>query len=182
MKNTDIKYMFRTFNEITPEVLRELGLKAVAVDVDNTTVYDSTFHVIEGAIEWIESLKNAGIKVALVTNTPFFRAYIFGKVFGVPFNAYSSKPHTRGIRHAAKVLGVELTEIGMVGDQVFTDVAAANKCGAVPLLVDPVENKKFWKNHYKKAREKETPLRRDFLWKNGYYVTKPVSELTKEKE
>ena len=64
---------------------------------------------------------------------------------------------------------VDIEKIGMVGDQVFTDVAAANRCGAVPILVDPVENKWFWKNHYKKNRIKEYPIREEFLKEHGYY-------------
>lgn len=174
MKNTmnvQIRYMFRSFHEITPQVLRELGVKAVAIDVDNTIAYDASFRVAEGAKAWVDSLKQAGIKAALVTNTPFFRALIFGRAFHIPFNAYSLKPHTHGLRRIAKKLGVSLSELAMVGDCVMADVVAANKCGAIPLLVDPIENRRFRKEHYDKVHAVEKPLRQDFLRRNGYYVT-----------
>ncbi len=168
-KDTTIKYMFRKVNDITPEVVRELGLEAIAFDLDNTTVKDASLTTIKGAISWINELKNAGIKVGIVTNTPHIRAFWFSRTFGVKFEGSAGKPASRGVVRIAKRLGVEPEKLGMVGDQVFTDVAAANRCGAVPLLVDPVENKWFWKNHYKKNRIKEKPLREEFLKENGYY-------------
>ena len=82
-KDTTIKYMFHTVNDITPAVVRELGLEAIAFDLDNTTVKDATLTTIPGAISWIKELKEAGIKVAIVTNTPHIRAYWFSKTFGV---------------------------------------------------------------------------------------------------
>ena len=171
-KDTTIKYMFHTVNDITPEVIRELGLEAIAFDLDNTTVKDATLTTIPGAISWIKELKEAGIKVAIVTNTPHIRAYWFSKTFGVKFNAFSKKPLPHGIIRMSRKLGVDIHKIGMVGDQVFTDVAAANRCGAVPILVDPVESKWFWKNHYKKNRIKEAPIREAFIREHGYYGDK----------
>lgn len=171
-KDTTIKYMFHMVNDITPEIVRELGLEAIAFDLDNTTVKDATLTTVPGAISWIKTLKEAGIKVAIVTNTPHIRAYWFSKTFGVHFHAFSKKPLPHGIIKMSKKLGVDVHKIGMVGDQVFTDVAAANRCGAVPILVDPVENKWFWKNHYKKNRIKEAPIREAFIKEHGYYGDK----------
>ncbi len=171
-KDTTIKYMFHKVNDITPEIVRELGLDAILFDLDNTTVKDATFSTIPGAISWIKSLKEAGIKVAIVTNTPHIRALWFSRTFGVRFNAYSKKPLPLGLLRMSRKLKVPIEKIGMVGDQVFTDVAAANRCGAVPILVDPVENKWFWKNHYKKNRIKEAPIREAFIKEHGYYGDK----------
>ncbi len=168
-KDTTIKYMFHTVNDITPEIVKELGLEAILFDLDNTTVKDATLSTIPGAISWIKSLKAAGIKVAIVTNTPRIRAYWFSKAFNVKFHAFAKKPLPFGLLRMSRKLNVDIEKIGMVGDQVFTDVAAANRCGAVPLLVDPVENKWFWKNHYKKNRIKEAPLREAFIKEHGYY-------------
>ena len=167
VKDTTIKYMFHEVNAITPEVVRELGLEAILFDLDNTPVKDATMTTIPGAIAWIKELKDAGIPVAIVTNTPRIRAYWFSKTFGVKFHGFARKPLPHGIMRMSRKLGVPVTKIGMVGDQVFTDVAAANRCGAVPLLEDPVDNKWFRKNHYKKNRMKEAPIREAFLMEHG---------------
>ena len=168
-KDTTIKYMFHKVNDITPQVVKELGLDAILFDLDNTTGKDATLTTIPGAISWIKALKEAGIKVAIVTNTPRIRAFWFSRTFDVRFHAYAKKPLPLGLLRMSRKLNVPIEKIGMVGDQVFTDVAAANRCGAIPLLVDPVENKWFWKNHYKKNRIKEKPIRDAFIKEHGYY-------------
>ena len=168
-KDTTIKYMFHKVNDITPAVCKELGLEGILFDLDNTTVKDATLTTVPGAIAWVTVLKEAGIKVAMVTNTPHIRALWFSRTFGVKFHAYAKKPLPLGLIRMSRKLKVPIEKIGMVGDQVFTDVAAANRCGAVPLLVDPVENKWFWKNHYKKNRIKEAPIREAFIKEHGYY-------------
>ena len=126
-KDTTIKYMFRKVNDITPEIVRELGLEAILFDLDNTTVKDATLSTIPGSISWIKSLKEAGIKVAIVTNTPHIRALWFSRTFGVRFHAFAKKPLPLGIIRMSRKLKVDIHKIGMVGDQVFTDVAAANQ-------------------------------------------------------
>lgn len=168
-KDTTIKYMFHTVHDITPEFLREIGVEAVAFDLDNTSVKDSTLTTIPGAISWIKLLKEAGFKVAIVTNTPHIRAYWFSKAFGAPFHAYSKKPLPHGIMKMAKKLKVDISKIAMVGDQVLTDVVAANRCGAIPILVDPIEKERLFKKHFERSRAKEKPIRDAFIKEHGYY-------------
>ena len=37
-KDTTIKYMFREIHDITPQVVKEIGIEAIVFDLDNTTV------------------------------------------------------------------------------------------------------------------------------------------------
>ena len=168
-KDTTIKYMFREIHDITPEIVKELGLEAILFDLDNTTVKDATLSTIPGAISWIKSLKEAGIKVAMVTNTPHIRALWFSRTFGVRFHAYAKKPLPLGLLRMSRKLKVDIEKIGMVGDQVFTDVAAANRCGAIPILVDPIEKERLFKKHFERSRAKEKPIREAFIKEHGYY-------------
>lgn len=168
-KDTTIKYMFHTIQDITPEFLREIGVEAIAFDLDNTTVRDSTLSTIPGSISWIKCLKEEGFKVAIVTNTPHIRAFWFSRTFGAPFHAYSKKPLPLGIIKMARKLKVDISKIAMVGDQVLTDVTAANRCGAIPILVDPIEKERLFKKHFERSRAKEQPIREAFIKEHGYY-------------
>ena len=161
--------MFHTIQDITPEFLREIGGEVVTFDLDNTTVRDSTLSTIPGSISWIKSLKDAGFKVAIVTNTPHIRAFWFSKTFGAPFHAYSKKPLPLGIIKKARKLNVDISKFAMVGDQVLTDVAAANRCGAIPILVDPLEKERLFKKYFERSRAKEQPIREAFIKEHDYY-------------
>ena len=138
------KYQFRRITDITVEDLQKMGVKAVAVDLDNTTVIDSSYKLPEETRKWIETVREAGIQVIIISNTWFTRAWYLGKKMGVPFIAPAHKPHTRAIRKAAKMLGVELENLAMIGDQLFTDVLGANLFGLTSILTDWIDPHEMW--------------------------------------
>ena len=150
------KYQFRRITDITVEDLQKMGAKAVAVDLDNTTVIDSSYKLPEETRKWIDTVRSAGIQVIIISNTIFTRAWYLGKKMGdIPFIAPAHKPHTKAIRKAAKMLGVELENLAMIGDQLFTDVISANKAGAISIRVEPMKKEKLFAGHFKKVRARE---------------------------
>ena len=60
------------------------------------------------------------------------------KRLGVPFIWRACKPLASGIRRAAKLLDRPLGEGAVIGDQLYTDIGAANLAGVKALLVDPL--------------------------------------------
>jgi len=164
------KYRFRCVSEITPDILRELDIKGVAVDLDNTLVFDGTFKFFEGAGKWVASIREAGIPVIILSNTSSMRALFLAQHLKVNYIAFAKKPSPKAIFKAAKKLGVTVSQLGMVGDQIFADVEAANRAGATPLLVDPKTEELFFKKRFKRIRKKEKPLLEKFDKEIGYYV------------
>lgn len=67
------KYRFRSVLDITPDDLRKMGAKAVGLDIDNTIAPDGTLKFIDGAQEWIDSVRAAGFPVTIVSNGTIFR-------------------------------------------------------------------------------------------------------------
>ena len=63
------QHIYRAITEITPEELRRIGAVAVGIDLDNTTVYDSTLRPREGVMAWIRQTKAAGFPIMIVSNT-----------------------------------------------------------------------------------------------------------------
>ena len=61
------KYIYNSITEITPEELRRIGAVAVGIDLDNTTVYDSTLRPREGVLPWIRKVKAAGIPIIIIS-------------------------------------------------------------------------------------------------------------------
>lgn len=167
-----LKYRFRSVCEITPEILREIGIKGIAVDLDNTLVYDGMFKFIKNSNEWVESIKSAGIPLIILSNSAGIRPVLLARRLGVDFISFARKPSPKAVFKAAKRLGVDVSQLGVVGDQIFADVEAANRAGAVPLLVDPKAPEVFFRKHFMRLREKEKPLLDKFNKEVGYYVDK----------
>ncbi len=167
-----IRYRFRAVNEITPEILKEIGVDGIAVDLDNTLVYDGTVKFFKDSGNWVENIKAAGIPIVILSNAIGLRVIFLAKKLGVDYIAMARKPSPKAIFKAAKRLGVDVAKLGMVGDQIFADVEAANRAGAVPLLVDPKAPEVFFKKHFIEIRKKEKALLEKFNKEIGYYVDK----------
>ncbi len=131
--------ILRRITEITPEMLADLGLKALFLDVDNTL---STHHgtiLIDGLIDWLELMKNNGIKTVVVSNSKRFRIEPFAERINQPFVSLACKPLPFGYSKGRKMAGVKKKECAIVGDQIFTDILGANLYGIKSILVRPVK-------------------------------------------
>lgn len=133
--HTDLKH--QTITEITPEELRSLGVKALAIDADNTSGYDARPEPLPGVIEWIADMKQAGFPVLLLSNAELKRAKVLADKLGIPAVGLACKPLPIGYFRAAKALHVKRNELAMVGDQLFTDIAGANLVGVKAVYVFP---------------------------------------------
>ena len=149
-------YFFDRLTAITVEDLRAMGAKGVALDIDNTTAVDSLYTVFDGVREWIKTAQDAGFKVMVLTNTWEKRAAIISaKLGGVPFISKAHKPSKEGFQRAAEYLGVEISELAMVGDQLFTDIRGANRAGAISVRVRPMHKEYLLPVHYVPLRHRE---------------------------
>jgi len=124
--------------KITPGWLRKRGLKAVLLDLDNTLVPYRTYgEVPEGLLEWLKTLKQAGIPVMLVSNATPRRVRYWCEKLGVPGFGPAGKPWF-GFRKALRRLALPAHEVAVVGDQLFTDVLGGNLVGMYTVLVPPL--------------------------------------------
>ena len=132
-------YNYNHILDITPDDIKAMGAKAVALDLDNTAAEFGSFHLIDGVKEWTENMKASGIKVMIISNTWISRAFILSRQMGgIAFIPWSLKPLTISLRTAAAYLGVELSEMAMIGDKLSSDILAANRAGSIAVKVQPL--------------------------------------------
>ena len=158
-------YMFRTFDEITPEFLSGLGIRAILADIDNTLAPYEQPEPDERIKNWIASLAEAGISIAFVSNNDWERVELFNRTLGVPAYAKSGKPFKKNLVRAMKELGGTLETTVMLGDQLLTDALAGHNLGVKCLIVPPIRDKKNAFFRFKRWLEK--PVVRKFKKKNG---------------
>jgi HAD superfamily phosphatase (TIGR01668 family) len=158
-------YMFRTFDEITPAFLRELGVKAILADIDNTLAPYEQPEPDERIKGWIASLAEAGIGIAFVSNNDWERVELFNRTLGVPAYAKSGKPFKKNLIKAMNDLGGTLETTVMLGDQLLTDALAGHNLGVKCLIVPPIRDKK--NAFFKFKRWLEKPVVRRFKRRNG---------------
>lgn len=158
-------YMFRTFDEVTPDFLQGLGVCAILSDIDNTLAPYEQAEPDERILNWITSLNDAGISIALVSNNDRERVELFNRSLGVPVYWKCGKPFKKNLVLAMKGLGGTSETTVMLGDQLLTDALAAHNMGVRCLIVPPIRDKKNAFFRFKRWVEK--PVVRKFKKKNG---------------
>ena len=135
-------WVYNDIYEITPEVLTSQGIRALILDIDNTLVTYDDPKPTERVANWLEAMKNAGIAVAFVSNNHAPRVSVFCDGLGYYSHADAKKPSRRYLYVAMSHMNSDTTNTASIGDQVFTDIWAAKRCGMRAFLVSPIKDKK----------------------------------------
>ena len=147
------KLYLKSVKEISLELLNKYNLKSLILDVDNTLIsYDK--NMPEGIQEWIKQLKHANICLCIVSNSNNKEKVAnVAKKLDIPYIYFAMKPFKNGFKKAKEILNLESNQIGVVGDQVLTDVVGANRMGMFSILVEPIEEKDIWITRLKRPLE-----------------------------
>lgn len=130
--------MFEKALDITPGILIEKGIRAVVLDIDNTLVTYGVAEPTDEVIAWIDTLKKAGLGVAIASNNHAPRVELFNRKLGVFATCESKKPFPRAVKAACEHFGVQPNETAVIGDQIFTDIWCARNAGSLAILVKPI--------------------------------------------
>lgn len=130
--------VFSKYEEITPEMLGELGITLLLSDLDFTLAPKSVSRPDEGLRQWIAALGAAGITLMIVSNNRSGRRVTeFCADLGVGYQGHARKPSPKGLEAAMRKAGADRSQTAMLGDKLLTDVLAANRCGVLALMVEP---------------------------------------------
>ena len=124
--------------EITPELLKEKGVKGIITDLDNTLVEWDRPLATPKIIEWFEDMKKNNIKVTIVSNNKEGRVKSFSDPLNIPFICAARKPMGKAFRRALLEMKLSKEEAVVIGDQLLTDVLGGNRSGFHTILVVPV--------------------------------------------
>jgi HAD superfamily phosphatase (TIGR01668 family) len=116
-------------------------------------------------LEWINKVKNYGLKVCIVSNNHSERGEDLAKALGVPAIWRAVKPRRGAFRKALEIMGLGASKVAVVGDQVFTDVLGGNRLGMHTILVRPIDRKEFVLTRMMRHLERVILL---VLYRRGY--------------
>ena len=147
------KAYFNKITQITKEFLQKNEIKALILDVDNTLI-DYNRNLSEDIIQWAKELKKKEIKLYILSNTNHKeKVEEVAKSLEIPYQNLAKKPLKSGFLKVEKILQEKPENIGVVGDQIFTDVIGGNRCKMFTILVDPIDKKDFWYTAWKRPLE-----------------------------
>ena len=135
------EYRFERFDLASADFLAEIGVKGIILDVDNTLEPYENSVPGKHVVDWLNSLKERGIKAAIVSNNGKDRIELFNKDLSLPAYYKAKKPFKKNIYRAMADMQTSADETVLMGDQVFTDVWAAHNAKIRAILVPPIKDK-----------------------------------------
>lgn len=153
--------------EISIDFIQKNKLKALILDVDNTLI-DYNKNLSGEKVKWAKNLKGQGVKLYILSNTnKKEKVEKVATTLGIPYILFAKKPSKSGFLKIQKELQLKPEQIGVVGDQIFTDIIGGNRCKMFTILVEPIDKKDLlitaWKRpleemikeKYRKTKEKK---------------------------
>jgi HAD superfamily phosphatase (TIGR01668 family) len=129
--------------DIPLEKLKNRGVKAFVLDLDNTLTEWNSMEVKSEIIEWFVQIKAAGYKACILSNNGEQRVISVAQKLGIPYIHRARKPSRRSFYRAVELMQVKKSETAVVGDQIFTDVLGGNRAGLLTILVVPIARREF---------------------------------------
>lgn len=139
--------------DITPDELTAMHVEALLLDVDNTLTEHHSQELDAVTEAWLAAMREAGVKLMLVSNSKQPRVAPFAKRIDLPYVHTSLKPLPFGFWRAAKALGVKKARCMAVGDQTFTDVLGAKLAGVRVTQLIPIKIEDGWSFHLRRRLE-----------------------------
>ncbi len=148
------KAYFDKIEKITIEFIQKNHLKALILDMDNTLI-NYKKEMPENIEKWAKDLKGQGTKLYILSNTnKKTKVKNIAEKLEIPYRSFAVKPLKSGFLKVQKELGYKPEQIGVVGDQIFTDIVGGNRCNMFTILIDAIDDKDFWYTLWKRPLEK----------------------------
>jgi len=142
----------------------QLGIKYLLLDLDNTLDSYRIYYPTLPAINLINDLKDHGITPIIVSNNKGKRVQTYAHFLGIECISSAMKPFAKKIKSFLKASGIKHDEVMLIGDQLITDIGAANAADIIAILTDKIVNEDQWTTRLNRLID--IPLRKN-LKKKG---------------
>jgi len=159
MKNYLPDLRAKSIFELNYDKLKDMGIKGILIDIDNTLV---PMHIKTPTIEsikWVKSMKKRGFAICILSNASYKRTSIFKDILNIEGVGMAFKPKKDGYLKAIEILNLKKDECVMIGDQLFTDIKGASKLKILTILTELLDENEHlyvkFKRIFEKIRYKE---------------------------
>ena len=134
--------------------LYKKGYRIALLDMDNTITKDHAVQPEDYTFSAIQTMQKEGFTCCVVSNAKSDRSATISKELGIACVAFAGKPSPNGIFRALELVEGKKEDAVFFGDQLFTDIAAANRAGIYSVLIEPLYKKEVFYVKIKRPFEK----------------------------
>jgi len=163
----------KSIYHIDYDKLQEDGIKCLLFDLDNTCVPYKDKVPNKKLIDLFETLKDMDFKVIIFSNATKKRIKPFKKALNVDCLASAKKPKKGNFLKVLKLFNYNLSEVVIIGDQLYKDILGGNKVGIKTILVNPMskDDMIFTKMIFRPLEKRKYKMleRKGILTRGKYY-------------
>lgn len=119
--------------------LAGMGIKLLLLDLDNTLVPYGTETAPVRLLNWVDSLKKAGIEPFILSNNHGGRPRLFAELLSIEYVDRAGKPSAKNLLRVLSQKGISPENAAIIGDQIYTDVLAGKRAGILTIAVRPIK-------------------------------------------
>ncbi len=157
---------YKSLSKVDPNAYKAKGYKIAVFDFDNTLASHGSRESSDYANQQIEKWQNSGFIVAIISNAKQDRADDLAKDLPIDIIGSAKKPGITAFEKVQAMYKVSKAEMLYFGDQIFTDVWAANNYGIEVVLLDPLNKEEPFYIQVKRFLEKIVKI---LTKKNEYF-------------
>lgn len=143
------------------------NIKILFLDLDNTLDSYKASFPSKTASEYIQKLKSNNITPIILSNNTGKRVSVYAKQLGIEYLPRTGKPFPFGINKFVKKNNFKKDEIMMVGDQLITDIRAANSSKIKSIYVEKLVKEDQFTTRFNRIFER--PIKK-YLMKHNKFV------------
>lgn len=148
----------KSIYEIDVDFYKRNGVTTLFMDLDNTLDSFKAREPKEETINLVKILKENGINPIIISNNKASRVSGYANLLGVEFLSSARKPFSRKIKKEIAKRGIDKNNVMLVGDQMMTDVLAANGAKIKVVLTEKIVKEDQWTTHINRIFDR--PIRK----------------------
>lgn len=157
-------YYSQNIYEVDVSFFRNIGVKYLLVDLDNTLDSYRAFVPNERAIAFKNKIEEYNIKFIIISNNKGSRVSSYAGHLNVEFCSSTRKPLKGKLTKFLQNRGIPKKEVLLVGDQILTDVLCAKNVGIKVMLTEKLVKEDQWTTRVNRLFDR--PIRK-YLKKKG---------------
>lgn len=130
------------------------NIKCLFIDVDNTLVSPFDRKLSNQKADWINQVIESNIKIVFLSNNTTKNIKPLIEQFNCDGHGSALKPFSFYYRHYQKKYQLKPAAIGVIGDQLFTDILGGKLRGYTSIYVTPLTKKDLWFTRFARKIEK----------------------------
>lgn len=134
--------------EIDIKFYKAFNVKTLLIDLDNTLDSYKLFHPTQKAFDLIEKLIEADITPVIISNNRGKRVKTYATDLNVEYVNSAMKPFSFKIKKFIQSKKLQNDEVMLIGDQMITDVGAANSAHIRVVLTDKIVKEDQWTTRF----------------------------------